>query len=88
MEIAFWEPIIALDPEEQREKMSQLEVINSASSATWWEAILKTAKKELAPEMGGAYRDAVLLCLNASGEGLTGSKASGGKSGILVIYNM
>ncbi|TVY91032.1 hypothetical protein LAWI1_G006474 [Lachnellula willkommii] len=70
MEIAFWEPIIALAPEEQRENVSQLAVISSGSSARWWwEAILKTAKKELAPEMGDAYRDAVLFCLNASGEG-------------------
>jgi len=70
MEIAFWEPILALTSEEQRIKMSKFETIGSGGSAKgWWKAILKTAEKELAPEMGNSYKDAVLFCLNASGNG-------------------
>jgi hypothetical protein len=30
---------------------------------TWWKTIRKTAKEELGSEMGVAYRDAVLFCL-------------------------
>ena len=29
----------------------------------WWKTIQKTAKEELAPEMGVAYRGVVLFCL-------------------------
>jgi hypothetical protein len=47
MEIAFWEPVMALALEEQRKRMLQFEDIKG-----WWEAILKTAKKELGSEMG------------------------------------
>lgn len=69
MEIAFWEPIMALAPEDERIKMSKFEDIGSGSSSKkWWEAISKTASKELAPEMGNAYKDAVMFCLNASGD--------------------
>jgi hypothetical protein len=70
MEIAFWEPVLALTSEDERSRMSKFETIGSGGSAkSWWEAILKTAVKELAPEMGNVYKDAVLFCLNASGNG-------------------
>lgn len=65
IEIAFWEPIIALTDEDERRKMELRDVtIPSGSRAKeWWDSILKTAQEELAPEMGVAYKDAVLFCL-------------------------
>ncbi len=68
MEIAFWEPIIALASEEDRKKMERFEDVESGECAMdWWKAISKTSMKEIAPEMGIAYRDAVLFCLEGSG---------------------
>ncbi|PVH90009.1 hypothetical protein DL98DRAFT_647669 [Cadophora sp. DSE1049] len=65
IEIAFWEPIIALTDEKERKKMELRDVtISSGSRAKeWWKSILKTAEEELAPEMGVAYQHAVLFCL-------------------------
>jgi hypothetical protein len=64
MEIAFWEPIIALADEDEREEMEQYKEVSSRWRAKeWWKVISKTAKDELAPEMGNAYRDATLFCL-------------------------
>lgn len=64
MEIAFWEPIIALADEDDRENMEQNKEVSSEWRAKeWWKAISKTARDELAPEMGNAYRDATLFCL-------------------------
>jgi hypothetical protein len=68
IEIAFWEPIMALASEEQRMIMVTYgDVENEYSAEKWWETILKTAKGEIAPEMGVAYRDAVLFCLQGDG---------------------
>mgnify|MGYP003636466187 FL=1 len=65
MEIAFWEPIVALTDEEERKTMEmRCQTISSGNRASvWWESILKTAEEEIAPEMGIAYRDALLFCL-------------------------
>ncbi|KAH7343046.1 prion-inhibition and propagation-domain-containing protein [Rhexocercosporidium sp. MPI-PUGE-AT-0058] len=65
IEIAFWEPIIALTDEEERKSMeSMAKTISSGDRArVWWKSILTTAEDELAPEMGIAYQDAVLFCL-------------------------
>lgn len=69
IEIAFWEPIISLASAKDREKMEKFEDVDSDSRAKeWWKAISKTAKQELAAEMGAGYRDAVLYCLEGSGE--------------------
>ncbi len=44
--------------------MNKKEEINSGYQAEdWWKAILKTAQQELAPEMGVAYQEVVLFCL-------------------------
>lgn len=64
MELAFWEPIMALASESERGKMAGFEKMESGERAgKWWAVILKTAKGEIAAEMGGKYRDAVLFCL-------------------------
>ncbi|KAL5329295.1 hypothetical protein ACEPPN_002806 [Leptodophora sp. 'Broadleaf-Isolate-01'] len=65
IEIAFWEPIIALTDEGERKMMEMKDkTISSGSRAEeWWKSILKTAEEEIAPEMGAAYQEAVLFCL-------------------------
>ncbi|KAG4434207.1 hypothetical protein IFR05_010308 [Cadophora sp. M221] len=65
IEIAFWEPIIALTDEEERRMMELKDsTISSGFRAEeWWQSILKTAEEEIAPEMGAAYQEAVLFCL-------------------------
>jgi len=41
--------------------MEKFEDVDSGQSARdWWKAISKTARKEIAAEMGIAYQDAVL----------------------------
>lgn len=65
IEIAFWEPIMALANEEERALMEQREkpFETGYKAKGWWKAILRTAREELAAEMGVPYRDAVLFCL-------------------------
>ncbi|PMD31611.1 hypothetical protein L207DRAFT_519377 [Hyaloscypha variabilis F] len=70
MEIAFWEPIVSLTSEEERQKMDRNEDISSGERKNdWWRAISRTAREELAPEMGVAYRNAVLFCLQGLDNG-------------------
>ena len=69
IEIAFWEPILSLASDNDRDKMQKWEDVQSSSLAgSWWEAIERTARKELASEMGEAYRDAVMFCIEGSGK--------------------
>lgn len=69
IEIAFWEPIMALANEKERALMEQREepIETGYKAKGWWKVILKTAREELAAEMGIPYRDAVLFCLLGGG---------------------
>lgn len=52
---------------EERKKMEKFEDVDSGDRVKdWWKAISKTARKEIAAEMGIAYQDAVLFCLEGS----------------------
>jgi hypothetical protein len=64
MKIAFWEPTIPLTSEEERREMENNEdILSGFRKYDWWKATLRSVRDELAPEIGIAYRDAILFCL-------------------------
>ncbi|KAI5861908.1 prion-inhibition and propagation-domain-containing protein [Durotheca rogersii] len=62
IEIAFWEPIVAFADVEKRTLMERF--YHPVEPTTVWASKIRAAaEKEIGPEMGLAYRDAVLACL-------------------------
>jgi hypothetical protein len=64
IEIAFWEPIIAFANPEHRKEIESFVVRLGDYNTEWRKAMHAAAEKELGPEMGTPYRDAVLSCIN------------------------
>ncbi|TGO39575.1 hypothetical protein BHYA_0051g00160 [Botrytis hyacinthi] len=89
LELSFWEPIMTLATPSERVAMTRWEVFahkprcnKLGPACSWWKTIWEVAKKELAPEMGDAYRDAVLFCLRGNDHERdiwTGAEANGSK---------
>ena len=64
LEIAFWEPIIVLGSEQDREEMHNFGPSDSGRRAKEWrQAYLDITKQEMAAEVGSTYRDVVVKCL-------------------------
>jgi hypothetical protein len=64
MEVAFWEPIIAFASLHNRKEIESFVVRIDDYGTEWRKAMHAAAEKELGPEMGTFYWDAVLFCLN------------------------
>ena len=78
LEVAFWEPIIVLGSEKDREEMHNFGPSDSGRRARdWRKAFLDITQQEMAAEVGVTYRDVVIRCL----EGVIRSARNGAQRG-------